>query len=157
MNETVTWSWHTFEMLSLQDLYELLALRQSVFIIEQQCIYPDIDNKDMQAMHLLGKKNNTICAYVRLFPKDFIYPDSVCFGRFVTAPSARGQGLAKEALMQVLGYLDEIKNTDPIVISAQLYLQKFYASFGFLSVGEPYEEDGILHIQMRKNNNEKNG
>jgi ElaA protein len=147
---TITWVWRSFDALSPEELYDILALRQAVFIIEQQCIYPDMDYRDQQAMHLLGKINNELCTYVRLLSVNLPYPNAISFGRVATCLTARGNGLAKEAIKQTMLYLQKIHPSVAIVISAQLYLQKFYAFWGFKAVGEPYDEDGVPHIKMQK-------
>lgn len=144
------WKWCSFQDLTNQDLYSILALRQSVFIVEQQCRYIDIDGRDEKCMHLMGIQNNQLAAYLRVLPKDVAYPDAMSFGRVVTAQFARKQGLGKELIQQTLLYLNEIGNTLPVIISAQMYLEKFYQSFGFESVGKPYQEDGIPHIKMKR-------
>jgi ElaA protein len=144
------WKWRSFSELTNQELYNLIELRQTVFVIEQQCIYTDMDYLDQECMHLLGMKDNKLAGYLRVLPKDVAYPNAVSIGRVVTAPFARGQGVGKELLTQALDYLDKTGNLLPILIGAQLYLEKFYQSFGFETVSEPYDEDGILHIKMKK-------
>lgn len=144
------WRWRSFEELSNQELYDILALRQTVFLIEQQCIYPDTDYRDQKCQHLLGMQDNKLAAYLRVLPKDMPYPGAVSFGRVLTAPFARKQGLGKQLIEKTLLYLTEIGNTLPIIISAQMYLEQFYQSFGFKTVSQPYDEDGIPHIKMKK-------
>jgi len=150
------WKWSSFSELSNIELYDICALRQQVFVLEQQCLYPDLDYHDQDAMHLLGIKDKKLLAYSRLLPKNVPYPNAISFGRVVTDKSARGQGLGKELIQQILSYLENKNNTAPIIISAQLYLEQLYQSFGFQSVGEPYDEDNIPHIKMiRSLTNEK--
>lgn len=144
----LTWKWLSFQELTNQELYDVLNLRQEVFVVEQKCIYQDLDNRDQQAMHLLGIKNNTLVAYLRFFPKETLYTDASSFGRVVVRKSNRGQGFANELMNQMEIYLKKIKNTAPIIISAQLYLQKFYANYKYQAIGDPFDEDGILHIKM---------
>lgn len=146
----ILWHWRSFEELTTHELYDILALRQDVFVIEQQCKDQDLDHRDQKALHLLGIQNNKLVAYLRLFPTGVLYPDAATFGRVLTAESARGQGIGKEAIQQVFLYLEKLGNTAPIIISAQLYLQKFYESFGFQVISDPYDEAGIPHIKMRK-------
>lgn len=143
-----TWLWRQFDALTNQQLYELLALRQEVFGIEQKCLYQDLDFKDQQAHHLLGYNNERLVAYLRLFPRNTLYTDAISFGRVLTASSERGKGLAKEAMKQTLNYLKEKNWHDRVEISAQLYLKKFYEDHGLSANGDPYDEDGILHIHM---------
>ncbi len=149
-DDTITWNWRAFDALIAQEVYDILALRQSIFIIEQQCIYPDIDYKDKQSLHLLGKINNKLCAYLRLLPVNISYPNAISIGRVATATDMRGKGLGREAIKQTFHYLKNKNNTTPLIISAQLYLKAFYASFGFQAVGDVYDEDGIPHIEMHK-------
>lgn len=145
----MSWTWKTFQELSTNELYDILALRQEVFVLEQKCLYQDLDYQDQNSLHLLGKKNQKLVAYLRLFPKGTLYPDAISFGRVLTAPSTRGQGLAKESMKQVVKLLQDSKNASPVIISAQLYLKDFYSNYGLHPVGEPYDEDGIPHIKMQ--------
>lgn len=146
----IAWHWRTFETLTLEELYAILGLRQDVFILEQQCLYQDIDQKDQKALHLLGLANGKLVVYLRMFPKGTFYPDAVSFGRFIIAKAERSKGLAKEAMKRLMAYLNDCNNKDPLIISAQTYLQQFYRGFGFIEVGSPYDEDGIPHIKMIK-------
>ena len=146
----IVWHWRSFDELTVHELYAILALRQDVFNVEQICSEPDIDHRDKQAQHLLGLQNNQLVAYLRLFEPDSVYPGAMSIGRVVTAQSARGQGIGKEAMQQAMLHIEKSGNTAPIVISAQIYLTQFYESFGFRTEGEPYDEAGIIHIKMRK-------
>lgn len=145
------WHWRSFAELTNYELYDILALRQNVFNIEQVCAEPDIDNLDQAAMHLMGVRDNELVTYLRLFLPGAKYPDKVSLGRFVTVKSARGQGLGKEAAIEALTYLKKMNVVAPIEISAQLYLEKAYANFGFVRIGEPFDEGGIMHVAMLKN------
>lgn len=145
-----TWIWRPFQKLKPAELYDILALRQEVFMLEQHCLYEDLDYKDHRALHLMGKQKNKLVAYLRLLPKNIPYPDAISFGRVVTAPSIRGQDIGKQLIQQVLNYLEKKRSRAPIIISAQLYLEKLYQSFSFKSVDKPYNEDGIPHIKMIK-------
>ena len=142
------WNWRSFQELSNTELYDVLALRQTVFIDEQQCRFIDIDYRDQQCMHLLGMKDNKLAAYLRVLPKNLAYPNAVSFGRVVTAPFVRGTGAGKEMMREVLTYLQTHHHTIPIIISAQMYLERFYQSFNFKTISEAYMEDGISHIKM---------
>jgi ElaA protein len=144
----VIWKWALFAELSPAELYDICALRQQVFVLEQQCLYPDLDYHDQVANHLMGFQDKKMVAYLRILPKDIPYKDAVSFGRVLTAKSVRGQGIGKNLVEQALYFLEKNKNTYPIIISAQLYLEQLYQSFGFESVGEPYDEDNIPHIKM---------
>ncbi len=148
--------WHietkTFENLSNIELYAILKLRQDVFILEQNCLFPEIDNLDFQALHcILKDEYGQILAYTRLFDAEMIYPDYTCIGRVVSAIESRKHGYGRK----IFAYsVDEIKkqfNNKPIKIGAQAYLENFYTSFDFVKIGDPYLEDGIWHIYMIRN------
>lgn len=145
--EEIVWEFKHFEELSVNDLYALLRLREQVFIIEQNCIYPDLDNKDQKAIHVLGKLNNTIIAYSRIF-RSGDYFETASIGRVVTDDYYRnkkvGYTLVEKSIQEIKNQFDE----DFITISAQSYLLRFYASLGFEAIGEEYLEDGIPHKKM---------
>lgn len=144
------WNWRSFHELNTTELYDVLALRQSVFIDEQQCRFMDIDYRDQHCTHLLGREHNRLAAYLRVLPKDLAYPNAVSFGRVVTAPFARGIGMGKELVREALSYIKLHYADTPIIISAQMYLEKFYQSFDFKTISEQYMEDGIPHIKMER-------
>lgn len=138
-----------FDQLSVFDLYEICALRQSVFIVEQNCPYLDCDGKDLPAWHLQGRDAaGRLLAYTRLLPAGVAYPDYPSIGRVVNAPDARGSGIGRELMQQSIAACREIFGAQPIKIGAQTYLLRFYESFGFASTGEEYLEDGIPHTKM---------
>ncbi|MCW8451915.1 GNAT family N-acetyltransferase [Legionella quinlivanii] len=136
----------SFNELSTQDLYDILQLRNAIFIVEQQCPYQDLDYKDQQALHLCIREEETLLAYARILP-DY-EADTLSFGRIVTATVARGQGLGKQLLNNVMDYLQTHFAGKMVHIHAQFYLKRFYESYGFWSEGEPFDEDGIPHILM---------
>jgi len=150
----IQWKLSTFEELSNEELYEILHLRQRVFIVEQQCIYQDCDGQDKKALHLVGWINRgerpEMAAYLRIIhpKKERIFPS---FGRLLTHPDFRGKGLGRDIMARCLRILEEFYPELPICISAQQYLIPFYASFGFLLSSDEYEEDGIPHIEMTRN------
>jgi ElaA protein len=121
----INWQWRTFQELALEELYEVLRLRQDVFILEQKCLYQDIDQLDQQALHLLGLENGKLIVYLRMFPKGTLYPDAISFGRLLIAKMERNKGLAKDAMTLLMAYLNDCNNKDPLIISAQTYLQQF--------------------------------
>lgn len=145
----INWSVKKFSELSVDELYELLQLRFDVFVIEQQSIYPDLDNKDKQCFHLLGKLEDTneIVAYSRLLPSGLSY-DDLSIGRVLTALKHRKSNFGKELMKRSVEELERMYPNQSIRISAQIYLIKFYNSFGFIEHGEIYDEDGIEHIEM---------
>lgn len=139
----------SFQELTTQELYQILQLRSEVFVVEQDCVYQDMDGKDFKALHLIGSRNNEILAYTRIFgPGD--YMDQPCIGRVVVKKSARKEGYGKVIMEASIKAVKEKFNTTTIHISAQTYLQKFYKELGFNPVGEIYLEDDIPHILMIK-------
>src|SRR5437016_393205 len=116
----LAWHWRSFDALSKLELYELLALRQEVFTVEQRCNENDLDFLDLKAVHLLGKNNNNLIAYLRLFVSGTKYADAVSFGRVLIARPHRGTGLGKQMMDETLLYLEKMGNKYPIHISAQL-------------------------------------
>ena len=145
----IIWIEKKFDDLNPLELYSILQLRNEVFAIEQNCVYPDMDNKDQPAEHLMGWKNNKLIAYARIIPPGIVYPEP-CIGRVVTAPSHRGEGIGKLQMVRSIEYIYNIYGTTPVKIGAQLYLKKFYSNLGFLPAGDVYLEDGIEHIEMVK-------
>lgn len=138
-----------FAELSVFQLYDILTLRQEVFVVEQNCVYQDCDGVDLQSWHLLGMNSaGKLIAYTRLIPKDLSYADYVSIGRVATSPSARGTGAGRLLLQKSIEETERLFGKESIQIGAQLYLLKFYESFGFQAVGEEYLEDGIPHIHM---------
>lgn len=143
------WKIKRFEALSTSELYNVLQLRSEVFVVEQNCVYQDVDGKDQKALHLLGEDNGQTVAYARLFePKDYFNEASI--GRVVVKQSYRekklGHILIREAIQAIKIHFNEAK----ITISAQLYLKHFYESHGFMQTSETYLEDDIPHIEMKK-------
>lgn len=138
-----------FDALSAPVLYEILALRQEVFVVEQNCPYQDCDGKDLQSWHLMGRdESGKLLCYTRLLPKGLAYPDHASIGRVVSSPSARGMGLGKTLMVESIKMCRQLFDNQDIKIGAQTYLLQFYVSFGFQSTGEEYLEDGIPHTKM---------
>ncbi len=146
----ITWQCKTFSELSNEELYKILQLRNEVFVVEQNCPYQDCDGKDLKAYHLTAWKENTLVAYTRLLPQGISYPDAASIGRVVTSPSARKQNLGKQLMLNSIENIYHLFGKTTIIIGAQLYLKKFYESFGFIQVDDGYLEDGIPHITMEK-------
>ena len=143
------WAWRSYNELTKDELYDLLALRQEVFIFEQHCFCIDADYLDQKSIHFLGYEEDKLAAYLRILPNGLLYPEAFSIGRVLTAPFARKKGLAKKMLEQALHYIKN-QNGTCIILSAQLYLEKFYAEFGFETISQPYDDAGIAHIDMRK-------
>jgi ElaA protein len=140
----------TFNQLSLDELYYLLQLRSQVFVVEQDCVYQDIDGKDKKALHVIGKKDNTIIAYSRIFkPGDYFKEASI--GRVVVAENFRHLKYGHQLMVASIKAVETSFSSKKIKISAQKYLENFYNNLGFITSGESYLEDGIPHIAMIKN------
>lgn len=152
----IKWLCKYFTDLSNEELYRILQLRSEVFVVEQNCCYQDLDNKDLKAYHFCGWKEEQLVAYTRLLEKGISYPDAVSIGRVVTSPSVRGQNVGKELMKKSVEEIYRLFGNSDIRISAQLYLKKFYESFGFVQKSEVYFEDFIKHISMIKEYQEKN-
>lgn len=138
-----------FRRLSLSELYEILHLRSEVFVVEQNCVYQDIDGKDQKALHVLGYKNGDLVAYARCFAPGEYFKEAA-IGRILVKENYRGTGSGHEIVSAAIKTLEENHNTPSIRISAQEYLINFYKKHGFEVVGEGYLEDGIPHISMVK-------
>ncbi len=145
----INFKWYQFSDLTVNQLYSALMLRSEIFVVEQNCVYLDPDGKDVNALHLLGHEDNTLVAYIRLFPPTDI-ENFIVFGRIVTRRSSRTKGYGKNLMNELISYCDKHYPGVIIKCSAQYYLKKFYEGFGFETVGEVYQEDGIPHIAMQK-------
>jgi ElaA protein len=147
----IRWQWSSFADLTAAQLYAMLALRQQVFVLEQACLYPDIDGLDPGAHHLLGWRSRDgqqeLAAHLRCLAPGAKY-EEMSIGRVVTSPAARGTGLGRELVAQGIALARRQHPGHAIRIGAQAHLERFYAGFGFVTVSEPYDEDGILHIDM---------
>ena len=139
----------TFQELTTKELYDLLQLRVDVFCVEQNCVYQDLDGKDEKALHVIGKKNNKIIAYTRVFkPGDYFKESSI--GRVVVSKEERQHKYGYDIMEASIRAVKDYFNETTIKLSAQTYLQKFYNNLGFKEIGEEYLEDGIPHIAMVK-------
>ena len=148
--KTVTFCIKEFDKLSLIELYDLLALRTEVFVVEQECFYQEVDGKDKNAQHILGKKEGKLVAYARLLKKGASYKNHTSLGRLVVKKKERGRSLGHELLSFCLDYIKDNQTENKIKISAQSHLESFYNQHGFVKYGEQYLEDGIPHILMIK-------
>ena len=137
----------TFSELDTEDLYQILRIRSEVFVVEQDCVYQDIDNKDQNAIHLYYKENDQIVAYTRIF-KAGDYYENPCIGRVVVSKKNRGNDLGKKIMIDSMEYIKQNIKGEKIELSAQKYLDKFYKDLGFYKIGEDYLEDGIPHQRM---------
>ncbi|MFV0477934.1 MAG: GNAT family N-acetyltransferase [Parahaliea sp.] len=142
------WQLLTFEELNTAALYQLLQLRQAVFIVEQNCPYLDIDGLDIKATHLLGWHNDRLIACLRCLPPGLSYPES-SIGRVIIATEARGANSGTQMVQRAITFNRSQWPDSDILIGAQAHLQTFYGRLGFISEGEKYLEDGIDHVHMR--------
>ena len=137
----------TFQDLSNTEIYQILRLRSEVFVVEQECIYQDIDNKDKKAVHIFLKEKNEIIAYSRVF-KEKEYFENPSIGRVVVANKRRMYGVGKKIMNISINYIKQNIKAKSIEISAQKYLKKFYSNLGFVQQGDEYLEDNIPHLRM---------
>ena len=137
-----------FSELSTEEIYNILKLRSEVFVVEQNCVYQDIDEKDKKATHLFLEKNNDIIAYTRIFKKGDYYEENPSIGRVVVSKKERGKNLGKEMMLNSIEFIKNELEGRKIELSAQKYLDKFYRDLDFYSEGEDYLEDGIPHQRM---------
>lgn len=137
----------TFHELSVDELYDLLRLRSEVFVVEQNCVFLDLDDKDQKCFHLLLYQENELVAYTRIVPAGLSY-EEVAIGRVVSSPAFRGKGLGRKVMELTLEACYQLFGSCDIRLGAQTYALGFYESLGFKSDGEIYDEDGIEHIEM---------
>ncbi len=138
-----------FDELSRIELYKILRLRAEVFVVEQDCVYQDIDDKDQKALHVIGFKNDDVIAYTRLFDAGD-YFENASIGRVVISKNERQFGYGHNLIKESVNAIEKYFDTKAIKISAQTYLKKFYETHDFNQIGEEYLEDGIPHIAMVK-------
>jgi ElaA protein len=142
------WSIKKFDLLTPQELYNIMWLRNEVFVVEQNCVFQDADHKDEKSWHLMGcNEDKQLMAYCRLLPPGLSY-EQPSIGRVVTNPDVRKEGAGRELMKKAIEQCSELFGEKDIKIGAQLYLLKFYSSLGFEQSGEVYLEDGIEHVEM---------
>lgn len=149
LRDMIHFHWYSFSDLDNDQLYDILSLRCSVFIVDQQSHYLDPDGKDRYAIHLLGTEENKLVAYLRVFPPSDI-ESYIIFGRVLTASSVRTKGYGKKMMEELLKYCQRNYPGIDIKCSAQFYLKNFYESFGFKAYGDVYDDVGIPHIAMKR-------
>ena len=149
--KNLQWKCKQFQQLDNHQLYVLIKLRVDIFVVEQKCPYPELDDKDrhIDTRHLTAYDDSGLIAYARLLPPGLSYPD-VSVGRFAVEPSARNQGVGTLLMEKSLEEIDKIWPDSAIRISAQAHLGEFYEKFNFIKVSDSYLEDGIPHIEMLK-------
>jgi ElaA protein len=145
------WQWRTFAELSNYDVYAVMAQRQHVFALEQECLWNDFDGLDLDAHHLLGWRvidgKRQLAGYLRCLAPGAKYTE-MSLGRVLTSKAARGSGIGRELVARGIDHAERQHPGQRIKIGAQQYLESFYASFGFVAISAPYDEDGIQHIDM---------
>ena len=139
----------TFDQLNTVELYALLQLRSEVFVVEQDCVYQDVDGKDQKALHILGFEKGELAAYTRAFKRGD-YFDTAAIGRVVVKEKFRGKDYGKQIMLASIEGVETHFKTSEIKVSAQTYLKRFYNDLNFIEEGEGYLEDGIPHILMRR-------
>ena len=142
------WQLKAFSELSTQELFEIYQARIAVFVVEQNCAYQEVDEKDLKALHFFAKDSQKLTAYCRIIPEK----DGVHIGRVLVTREMRGTGLAKKLMTQALTVCQQQWQSEKVYVQAQAYLQDFYQSFGFKRISEIYLEDGIPHLDMVLNN-----
>lgn len=143
----MNWKLKKFDELTTSQLYTILKARVDVFVVEQQCPYPELDRFDEQALHLYLEEHDQIKAYARLLPKNSRYPEA-SIGRVLVVEQFRGKGYANMLMEKAVTFITTEWKEQKIKLQAQTYLQHFYESFGFKLITKPYVEDGIPHIDM---------
>ena len=144
----LTWTYKYFNDLSSFELYAIMQLRNAVFVVEQNCIYQDADGKDLQCWHLAAWNGTNLVAYCRIMPAGLSYRHP-CIGRVLSSPDYRNGGFGRELMQKAVTKTIHQFANNIIIISAQLYLQKFYESIGFVKDSDTYLEDNIPHIRMQ--------
>jgi len=146
----LSWTTKTLDELTIRELFDALKLRQSVFVVEQECPYPDIDDTDKVAMHLCGHNaEGELLAYARLIKPGVSYAQA-SIGRVLVSPAARGMRLGEALMLEALKEMSRLYPGQAIKLGAQERLEKFYTDLGFKRVSEMYIEDGIPHIHMTR-------
>ncbi len=138
-----------FDALSGADVYDMLALRQRVFVVEQACAYLDADGLDRGARHLLLREGGVLVAYTRVLAPGVRFP-TVTIGRVVVAPERRGEALGLRVMRETIAAIEASEGPVPITLAAQAHLERFYGALGFVTISPRYDEDGIPHVDMRR-------
>lgn len=151
MRDSVVWQWVAFDQLSNVDLYTVLAARQAVFVVEQNCVFADIDGIDPRAYHLLAWRSEhderQLVGYLRCVPPGVHFAEA-SLGRVLSAQAVRGSGLGRELVARGIAEAERQFPGQRLRIAAQSHLVTFYCSFGFQAISEPYDEFGITHVEM---------
>ena len=146
------WKIKKFNQLNTLELYDILKAREEIFIIEQECLYYDIDSKDLDAIHIFAMEEGQVACYLRILGRGTRY-DEVSIGRVITRPAYRRKGYGEQMMKRAIQYVEEVMGESEIRISAQTYLEKFYGNVGFEVVSDVYLEDGMDHFEMLYSSN----
>lgn len=149
----IHWEFKKFAELTAHQLYAIIQLRNEVFVVEQNCVFQDADNKDPHSHHLMGWEEDKLIAYTRIVPPGVAY-SMPSIGRVVASPTKRGQGVGLLLMQKSIELTEALYGPKTIQIGAQLYLKKFYESLNFIQSSDTYLEDGIPHIEMKRNPSE---
>lgn len=146
----IKWTCKHFDELTPRELYAIMQLRIDVFVVEQNAVFQDADNKDQKCYHLMGFDGADLMLYARLVPKGVSYAGHISIGRIISAQPIRGKGLGKVLVQKAIDACNDVFGEQTIVIGAQARLERFYTDFGFVTTGEVYIEDGIDHVEMTR-------
>jgi ElaA protein len=156
MTPEINWHCNNINELTGRQMHAILKARCDVFVVEQNCVFPDIDDNDLIALHLCGwDQHNQLAAYLRILPPNSTYAEPA-LGRVLSSPTYRGTGIGRQLIQEGLKQIQSHYPGLPIRIGAQSYLIKFYSSFGFEIASDEYIEDGIPHVEMVKPTGSKN-
>lgn len=143
----LTWRFAPFDKLTPREVHDLFQARVGVFVLEQKCAFQDVDGADPQCWHLLGREDGPLLAYCRIVPPGIKYPEP-SIGRVLTTAAGRKTGAGRELMREAVARTNALWPNHAIRIGAQRYLERFYGDYGFVKASEPYDEDGIVHIEM---------
>jgi ElaA protein len=144
---TLRWDFARFDDLTARQVHDMYRLRVAVFIVEQDCVFQDVDGVDPRCWHLLGYSGDELVAYSRLVPAGVKF-DEPSIGRVITAPAVRRTGMGRVLMAEAMKRAAGLWPGEALRIGAQAHLERFYNEFGFTKSSQPYDEDGILHIEM---------
>lgn len=142
------WRIKTFSELTLRELYDILRMRSKIFVAEQQCVYIDVDGADLSAWQIFAYDGDRLAASMRVLPRGVAF-ETLAMGRVAVAQTFRGRGLAREMMERAISFAQKELGESSVTLSAQLYLTEFYRSLGFSEISEPYDDEGIAHVDMR--------
>jgi ElaA protein len=143
----LTWRFAPFDKLTPREVHDLYQARAGVFVLEQKCVFQDVDGVDPDCWHLLGRSGGPLLAYCRIVPPGIKYPEP-SIGRVLTTVAGRRTGAGRELMREAVARTNALWPAHAIRIGAQRYLERFYGDYGFVRSSEPYDEDGIVHIEM---------